>query len=80
MLLAARRRASRRADVDGANWCTYATWASKQAGRAIRGEDWLEQLGRRLGEGRWLLHPFAIARGAGCCAAACSSRRRGSAG
>jgi hypothetical protein len=43
----------------GANWCTYATWASKQAGRSIRGEDWLEQLGRRLGEGRWLLHPFA---------------------
>ena len=47
--------------VDGANWCTYATWASKQAGRSIRGEDWLEQLGRRLGEGRWLLHPFATA-------------------
>jgi hypothetical protein len=43
----------------GANWCTYATWASKQAGRTIRGEDLLEHLGHRLGEGRWLLHPIA---------------------
>jgi hypothetical protein len=43
----------------GANWCTYATWASRQAGRTIRGEDLLEQLGLRLGEGRWLLHPVA---------------------
>jgi hypothetical protein len=43
----------------GANWCTYATWASKQAGGTIRGEDLLEHLGRRLGEGRWLLHPIA---------------------
>jgi hypothetical protein len=48
-----------RANGDGANWCTYATWASRQAGRTIRGEDLLEQLGRRLGEGRWLLHPVA---------------------
>ena len=23
----------------GANWCTFATWASRQAGRTIRGED-----------------------------------------
>jgi hypothetical protein len=43
----------------GANWCTYATWASRQAGRTIRGEDLLAQLGRRLGKGRWLLHPLA---------------------
>jgi hypothetical protein len=43
----------------GANWCTYATWASRQAGRTIRGEDLQEHLGRRLGERRWLLHPFA---------------------
>jgi hypothetical protein len=42
---------------EGANWCTYATWASRQAGRTIRGEDLLERLERRLGEGRWLLHP-----------------------
>jgi hypothetical protein len=43
----------------GANWCTYATWASRQAGRTIRGEDLLEHLGRKLREGRWLLHPIA---------------------
>src|SRR5205823_5123612 len=35
------------------------TWASRQAGRTIRGEDLLEHLGRRLGQGRRLLHPFA---------------------
>ena len=34
---------------EGANWCTYATWASRQAGRTIRGEDLLEHLGRKLG-------------------------------
>lgn len=39
----------------GANWCTYATWASRQAGGTIRGEDLLVHLERRLGEG------------AGCC-------------
>jgi hypothetical protein len=44
---------------EGANWCTYATWASRQAGRTVRGEDLIEQLGRRLGEGRSLLHPIA---------------------
>lgn len=44
---------------EGANWCTYATWASRQAGRSIRGEDLLEHVGRKLGERRWLLHPFA---------------------
>jgi hypothetical protein len=44
---------------EGANWCTYATWASRQAGRTIRGEDLLGHLGRRLGEGRWMLHPIA---------------------
>src|SRR5215218_1443833 len=43
---------------DGANWCTYATWASRQAGRTIRGEDLLEELERRLRHGRLLLHPF----------------------
>jgi hypothetical protein len=44
---------------EGANWCTYATWASRQAGRTIRGEDLLEHLGRRLEHARWLLHPIA---------------------
>jgi hypothetical protein len=43
----------------GANWCTYATWASRQAGATIRGEDLRENLERRLGEGRRLLRPFA---------------------
>jgi hypothetical protein len=44
---------------EGANWCTYATWASRQAGRTIRGEDLLDHLGSKLGESRWLLHPIA---------------------
>ena len=44
---------------EGANWCTYATWASRQAGRTVRGEDLLEHLGLELGGGRWLLHPLA---------------------
>ena len=43
---------------EGANWCTYATWASRQAGRTIRGEDLLAEFERRLGESRWLLHPW----------------------
>ena len=43
----------------GANWCTYATWASRQAGRTIRGEDLLDEAGRRIHHGRWLLHPLA---------------------
>src|SRR5512133_3804072 len=42
----------------GANWCTYATWASRQAGETIRGEDLLEDLQHRLLEGRRLLHPI----------------------
>lgn len=42
---------------EGANWCTYATWASRQAGRTIRAEDLLDMLGHKLGEHRWLLHP-----------------------
>jgi hypothetical protein len=43
---------------EGANWCTYATWASRQAGRSIRGEDMLEHAGHALGESRWVLHPL----------------------
>jgi hypothetical protein len=31
-----------------ANWCTFATWASRQAGRTIRGEDLLADLQMRL--------------------------------
>src|ERR1044072_933276 len=43
---------------EGANWCTYATWASRQAGATIRGEDLVDELGRRLAGDRWLLHPI----------------------
>lgn len=32
----------------GANWCTYATWASKQAGQTIRKEDLARALQRSL--------------------------------
>jgi hypothetical protein len=42
----------------GANWCAYATWASRQAGSTIRGEDLVDRLERDLGRRRWLLHPF----------------------
>jgi hypothetical protein len=42
----------------GANWCTYATWASRQAGETIRGEDLLDDVERLLPEGRWVLHPL----------------------
>jgi hypothetical protein len=41
----------------GANWCTFATWASKQAGGTIRGEDSTALLRARLGRRRELLHP-----------------------
>jgi hypothetical protein len=41
----------------GANWCSYATWASRQAGRTIRGEDAIGYVQDRLGQGRDLLHP-----------------------
>ncbi|HEX8156230.1 MAG TPA: hypothetical protein VF526_02490 [Solirubrobacteraceae bacterium] len=41
------------------NWCTYATWASKQAGRTIRGEDLIEMLQARLRRGPQILHPLA---------------------
>src|SRR5215211_2490719 len=43
----------------GANWCTYATWASRQAGSTIRGEDAAALLRARLGQGADVLHPMA---------------------
>jgi hypothetical protein len=43
----------------GANWCTFATWASRQAGGTIRGEDMLALLQRELGRDAELLHPIA---------------------
>jgi hypothetical protein len=42
-----------------ANWCTFATWASRQAGRTIRGEDLIETLRTRLRQGPRFLHPLA---------------------
>jgi hypothetical protein len=40
-----------------ANWCTFATWASRQAGCSIRGEDLIDQFQRKLRDGSALLHP-----------------------
>src|ERR1700754_5046774 len=42
----------------GANWCTFATWASKQAGSTIRGEDAEALLRARLGRRADFLHPI----------------------
>ena len=42
-----------------ANWCTYATWASRQAGRTIRGEDLIETLRTRLNQRPRFLRPLA---------------------
>ena len=42
----------------GADWCTFATWASRQAGSTIRGEDLLERIERRLGRRSWMLAPL----------------------
>jgi hypothetical protein len=44
--------------VGGSNWCTYATWASRQAGRTIRGEDLLYRLQAELRREAELLHPI----------------------
>jgi hypothetical protein len=42
----------------GANWCTFATWASRQAGHTIRGEDMSDWLEHELGRGAELGHPI----------------------
>ncbi len=42
----------------GANWCTFATWASRQAGRTIRGEDLEDQLRAGPLAPRELLRPL----------------------
>jgi hypothetical protein len=42
----------------GANWCTFATWASKQAGETIRGADLIEKLSTRSNRDIELLHPI----------------------
>lgn len=45
-------------ESQGANWCTFATWASKQAGQTVRGEDLLDALRLELGRDAELLHPI----------------------
>jgi hypothetical protein len=45
----------------GADWCTFATWASRQAGSTIRGEDLVATFERRLGRTGWILAPLASA-------------------
>src|SRR5262249_28507209 len=42
-----------------ADWCTFATWASRQAGRTIRGEDLFDRVGQILGRRSWILAPVA---------------------
>jgi hypothetical protein len=51
--------AAMRAQVgEDANWCAFATWASRQAGCTIRGEDLGDRLSD-LAQGGWMLwHPF----------------------
>jgi hypothetical protein len=58
----ARLSAAMRAHVgEGANWCTFATWASRQAGCTIRGEDLGDRLSG-LARGEWTLrHPVRSA-------------------
>lgn len=52
--------AAMRPRTDGAaDWCTFATWASRQAGSTIRGEDLLDRLNRCLGRRTRLLAPFS---------------------
>jgi len=41
-----------------ANWCTFATWASRQAGGTIRGEDLLNRVERHLRRRDGLLAPL----------------------
>ena len=43
----------------GANWCTFAIWASRQAGATIRGEDALDFVQDRLLRAPELLHPVS---------------------
>ena len=51
--------AAMRARTGGrADWCTFATWASRQAGATIRGEDLLAALRRRL-RAQWIVAPLA---------------------
>jgi len=51
--------AMRARTVSAADWCTFATWASRQAGRTIRGEDLLDKVGQTLGHRSWIVAPIA---------------------
>jgi hypothetical protein len=44
---------------NAAGWCTFATWASRQAGATIRGEDLLAKFDRHLGRRAWIIAPLA---------------------
>lgn len=50
--------ALRRRGPTCANWCTFATWASRQAGQSIRGEDMVESLRARLRLPARVTHPI----------------------
>jgi hypothetical protein len=52
-------RAMAQRTCEGANWCSFATWASRQAGRTIRGEDLIGHVQLRLGRGAGVLHPLS---------------------
>ncbi len=43
---------------DGANWCSFATWASRQAGSTIRGEDLGDRFSELAHVGWTLKHPI----------------------
>ena len=66
-------RRSRQRSGQGANWCTFATWASRQAGATIRGEDALDLLTDRLGAAARCCTRCGRS-GAGCCGAGCFDR------
>jgi hypothetical protein len=48
-----------------ANWCTFATWASRQAGCTIRGEDLGDRL-KDIAQLGWRMRDRSVARGAHC--------------
>ena len=63
----------------GANWCTFATWASRQAGATIRGEDALD-LADGPARRRLAAAPAVVVRALAAAARALRLARRGSAG
>lgn len=45
-----------------ANWCSFATWASKQAGHTIRGEDLPERVHRMLEKTTTISNRYTISK------------------